>query len=154
SEGGANTLQAITAARRSACRTVYQSAGAQTGGTAKVQPPGGGWTIGDADCDGTAYKNCPPASCDADGDGFPNANTPAGNPNGLSIDCDDTDPTTFPGAPDKCGDAKAQNCIADTPCGTDADRDGYNATDDCDDGDANTHPWADERCDGKDNDCD
>src|SRR5262249_51786011 len=79
---------------------------------------------------------------DADGDGFP-----------AGADCDDNDPHIFPGAPDFCGDGKAQNCIADTPCATDGDGDHYNAVDDCDDANPAVRPWATELCNGRDDDC-
>lgn len=113
-----------------------------------------GSTPQDADCDKSPRKGCPanPTTCDKDGDGFPTSG--ACNPNGLPVDNNDSDYQSFPGAPDKCGDGKAQNGLADTPCTNDADKDGYNADADCDDSDPNTHPWATELCDGKDNDCD
>jgi len=114
-----------------------------------------GTTAQDADCDGSARNGCPanPATCDVDADGFPNA-TAGCNPSNLPKDNLDSDPQSFPGAPDKCGDGKAQNGVADTPCTNDKDNDRYNADADCDDADPDTHPWAAELCDGKDNDCD
>jgi hypothetical protein len=117
-----------------------------------------GKTPQDADCDGTPQLNCPPATangktCDVDGDGFPNNNAGC-NPKGLPIDCDDNDYKSFPGAPDYCGDGKAQNCNADTACTMDSDNDHYNSDVDCDDKDANRHPWANESCNGMDDDCD
>ncbi|MBK6849521.1 MAG: putative metal-binding motif-containing protein [Proteobacteria bacterium] len=70
----------------------------------------------DHDCDGklAADDGCPLAVCDKDGDGFAGA---AGgcNPPAARLDCDDNDPETFPGAPDRCGDGKAQDCISDRP---------------------------------------
>jgi hypothetical protein len=107
----------------------------------------------DVDCDGTAREGCPSMACDGDGDGFP-LGTPGCNPNGLPVDCDDADPHTFPGAPDYCGNGKAENCLADVPCGSDADGDHYAAADDCDDANPAIHPWAPEMCNGKDDDCD
>lgn len=41
----------------------------------------------------------PPAGIDADSDGF-----------ASDIDCDDSDPDTFPGAPDLCGDGLVTDC--------------------------------------------
>jgi len=109
----------------------------------------------DHDGDGKAASQdgCPAATCDADGDGFRNK---ACNPPLSKADCDDTNATVFPGAPDQCGDGIAQNCAADRACAniTDKDGDKYGSKDDCDDLDASTHPWATEKCDGKDNDCD
>jgi Cys-rich repeat protein len=114
-----------------------------------------GTTAQDADCDAKPLNGCPatPTTCDADRDGFPN-NTAGCNPNGLPRDNLDSDYQSFPGAPDRCGDGKAQNGVADTPCSNDKDGDGYNADADCDDNDSASHPWALELCDGKDNDCD
>ena len=114
-----------------------------------------GATAQDSDCDGTPRNGCPanPATCDKDFDGFPNA-TAGCNTLGLPVDNNDNDRESFPGAPDRCGDAKEQNGVSDTPCNNDTDGDKYNADADCDDNDPNTHPWAAELCDGKDNDCD
>lgn len=135
-EGGGS----VAAALRGLCRN--QSAVFQTALVAQ-----------DADCDGTARKGCPTAACDADGDGFPNAN-PGCNPNGYPIDCNDTSSQIFPGAPEKCGDGIAQGCVADRPCMNDADKDGYPADYDCDDTNPNIRPFATERCNGIDDDCD
>jgi hypothetical protein len=98
---------------------------------------------------------CPSPTCDADGDGFMR-NDPANgcNPPAGLEDCDDNDPHTFPGAPDRCGDGKKQNCSYDSPCTDDADGDGYNSSEDCDDNDPAVHPWAVDVCNGKDDDCD
>jgi hypothetical protein len=97
-----------------------------------------------------------------------------------SDDCDDTDATVYPGAPEIC-DGKDNNCNGLTddadPLVTgqllwyaDSDGDGYgdgtvstlscnqpvgyvSNTDDCDDTDAMVYPGATEICDGKDNNC-
>ena len=93
-------------------------------------------------------------------------------------DCDDTDPTIFPGAPEAC-DGEDDDCdgvVDDGAPGTatwyaDADGDTYGDAstttdacstpagyvadaDDCDDGDATINPAATEVCDGVDDDCD
>ncbi|MCC6994291.1 MAG: hypothetical protein IT370_06645 [Deltaproteobacteria bacterium] len=107
----------------------------------------------DNDCDGMMDEGCQVVTCDADRDGF--QKTGAGCTPGL-VDCDDTNPNIFPGAPDKCGDAVLQNCTADTACTSDADGDKYNAGagGDCDDRDPMRYPGALERCNGVDDDCD
>jgi hypothetical protein len=69
-------------------------------------------------------------------------------------DCDDTDPSFHPGAPeDDCTDPADYNCDGSTGYADD-DADGYPACEDCDDSDAASHPGAEELCDGRDNDCD
>ncbi|QRK06727.1 putative metal-binding motif-containing protein [Archangium violaceum] len=111
---------------------------------------------------------------DLDGDGFVSALAP-----GRGTDCDDTDATVYPGAPETC-DGKDSNCSGDESDATDprgyyvdADGDGYgDATrpvvracvapagrvmeaGDCDDTDATVHPGqAELLCDGRDQDCD
>ena len=125
--------------------------------------------VGDVDCAmAIATAGCPPATamvngkaekCDADGDGFINeAFKVQCDPMGKvpNYDCNDNDPWTFPGAPDKCGDAKAQNCDQDVPCASiaDADKDGYEDKWDCDKANPDIHPGAIDICDGKDDDCD
>jgi hypothetical protein len=149
-EGGVGSAGMLACSLRGACRRYYEDVGVT--GTARVASFA--QVAGDADCNGVAYEGCPPASCDADGDGWPNANAGC-NPNNVAIDCNDMDPTTYPGAPDKCGDGKAQNCVADMPCGSlDKDGDGYIGSYDCDDTNAAVHPWATEVCNGIDDDCD
>jgi len=101
---------------------------------------------------------------DADGDGYP-----------ASADCDDNDPTAYPGAEEVC-DAADNNCDGDVDEGLtetwypDVDGDGYGASaspieacdqpvgstsdgSDCDDSDPDTNPDGVEVCDGVDNDC-
>ncbi|MBT8253501.1 MAG: putative metal-binding motif-containing protein, partial [Bacteroidia bacterium] len=85
---------------------------------------------------------------DEDNDGFSVVNG----------DCDDFDPTIYPGATEICNDGIDQDCSgADKLC-NDADNDGYVDVafegDDCDDTNASVNPGAFEECDGLDNDCD
>jgi hypothetical protein len=107
----------------------------------------------DHDGDGKAAKDdgCPTPECDKDGDGFAG---PQCSPPKAQEDCNDNDPHVFPGAPDRCGDGVAQNCVADGPCSCDGDKDGYCGPADCDDKNPAVFPWAKEKCDAIDNDCD
>jgi hypothetical protein len=113
----------------------------------------------DHDGDGSAAKDdgCPTATCDVDGDGFEGAQC---SPPASKLDCNDNDPHTFPGAPERCGDGVAQNCVSDSDCSCDGDDDKYcppnpgDIAGDCNDGDPAVHPWAPEICDKVDNDCD
>jgi hypothetical protein len=122
--------------------------------------PGAPETCGDMrdnNCDGRIDENCGGCmpgnpNCDADGDGFP-----------AGMDCDDNDPSTFPGAMEQC-DGRDNNCngIADEGCSgcmagdpaCDADADGVPAGMDCNDQDPQTFPGAPELCDMRDNNCD
>jgi Concanavalin A-like lectin/glucanases superfamily/Putative metal-binding motif len=88
-----------------------------------------------------------PPSLDSDGDDF-----------GDACDCNPSDPTVYPGAPDLC-DGKNNDCndplwplVAANEADTDGD--GFLVCDgDCDDSRASVHPGAPEVCDGLDNDC-
>ena len=122
----------------------------------------------DEDCDGAVDEGCPITNCfpeDWDADGWP-----------AWDDCDDTDPTVYPGADEQCnlscddpGDGKDNDCDGTvdedcfvTNCAIDADGDGWvgsgwspEGTYDCDDSNPAVNPGADEVCgDGIDNDCD
>jgi hypothetical protein len=95
----------------------------------------------------------------------------------AGTDCDDSQPTIYPGASEIPDDTIDQDCngVDAITCIVDADQDGYgndqditvialdgscdtedgesdNMTD-CNDGDANINPAAIELCDGQDNDC-
>jgi MYXO-CTERM domain-containing protein len=104
----------------------------------------------DNDCDGLTDEGC--SSCtDVDQDGYGSGCAPG-------PDCDDNDPSINPGALERCGDGKDNNCngIIDEGCGTctDADGDGYCTPQDCDDQDPTIFPGAAELCgDQKDNNC-
>lgn len=78
-------------------------------------------------------------------------------------DCDDDDPTTYPGAAESCDDSKDNNCNGQTnencetaSLSTDDDGDGISENQgDCDDENPAIYPGAPEICkDGIDNDCD
>jgi len=106
-------------------------------------------------------------TCDAEG--FAPGDTPAG-------DCDDDDPTRYPGAEEMAGDGVDQDCDETEICYVDGDADGYHDDEttpsddlacdgdgllddgapagDCDDDAATAYPGAIEFCDEADNDCD
>jgi Putative metal-binding motif len=102
------------------------------------------------------------ADTDADGFGDPNVTvTDLTRPAGYvadNHDCDDTDQSVNPAAPEIAGDGIDNDCdgTVDEGLGTaDVDADGYTEIGgDCDDTDPTVHPAAPEVFDGKDNDCD
>ncbi|HCH65522.1 MAG TPA: hypothetical protein DFR83_22150, partial [Deltaproteobacteria bacterium] len=81
----------------------------------------------DYNCDGSV------AYTDEDGDGFP-----------ACEDCDDTEPSTYPGADDTWYDGIDADCAGNSDY--DADTDGYDSDayggDDCNDTDSSVHPGA------------
>jgi hypothetical protein len=99
---------------------------------------------------GSASRSIPVlvgSGVDGDGDGF----------SVTDGDCDDTDPTIYPGAPELI-DSLDNDCDGQTDEGADdVDDDGDGYTDlqgDCDDGDPTIHPGATELVNGVDDNCD
>lgn len=74
----------------------------------------------------------------------------------LDGDCDDTDPTIYPGADDPPYDGIDSDCAGDDDYDADGDGDRSDAHGgtDCDDTDPLVNPDADEVCNGYDDDCD
>lgn len=92
----------------------------------------------------------PPGCYDTDKDGYYEYNSRnciKGN------DCDDLDPSIYPGAPEIC-DGKDNNCNGPID-ETDKDFDGWNICMDCNDASSTVYPTAKEICNNKiDDDCD
>jgi len=137
----------------------------------------------DNDCDGLIDEGATDTwYADADGDGYGDEDRTASAcdaPSGYvgdDTDCDDSDATIYPGAPEIC-DEQDNDCdglidegVTDTFY-VDSDLDGFGDPDeiveaceetegavdddtDCDDDDDTVYPGAPEICDGQDNDCD
>ncbi len=118
---------------------------------------------GFADLDTDGVPDCVDTEVDEDGDGSP-----------TGTDCDDTDPSIFPGAAETLDDGIDQDCdgFDSIACFADDDADGWGGAlgaasveglctgadivlgGDCDDGDGDVHPQGVEVCNGLDDDCD
>jgi hypothetical protein len=140
----------------------------------------------DNDCNGTVDENVGISEYrdyyrDSDGDGYGDATETitdcraSEGYSALSTDCDDTDPQTFPGAPERCNstDNNCNGVFDDNYVEEwypDEDGDGFGNPDkptedcdpddpyiiddtDCDDAVATTNPRGVEFCDGVDNNC-
>ncbi len=143
----------------------------------------------DDDCDGEIDEDTVDAEtmwyADSDGDGFGNLDVSiiqCTQPEGYVLDytdCDDSEPTTFPGAAEYCdgvdndcdGTIDEDDAVDGFNWYADTDMDGYGDpldmtyacyqprgyvldNTDCDDTDAMQYPGADEYCNGEDDDCD
>lgn len=110
----------------------------------------------DEDCDGVDGSAC----IDADKDGYFAQTQGCVKP---AYDCDDSNPSVYPGANEVCGNGIDENCDgSDSLCPSqckDGDGDGYGSGPgckgpDCDDTNAQVHPGATEVCgNGLDDDC-
>ena len=105
-------------------------------------------------CD-EATRTCTAGCVDADGDGARDVRC-------GGTDCDDSDPSRFPGNEEVCDDGHDEDCDPAT-LGPDRDGDGEASTrccngslcgTDCDDERPMTNSGGEEICDGRDNDCD
>ncbi|HTQ03574.1 MAG TPA: putative metal-binding motif-containing protein [Polyangiaceae bacterium] len=118
-------------------------------------------------CDETTWT-CDHTAPDADHDGHADASCLDAHGRPLGDDCDDEDPTRYPGAQEVCDpDGVDEDCDPSTVGDLDADGDGAissaccNVTPesrqcgtDCDDSNPAIYPGAPEVCDGLDNNCD
>jgi hypothetical protein len=102
----------------------------------------------DNDCDGLVDEDL-----DLDGDGWPDAYPNCAAEFG-EVDCDDSDPNVYPGAPEIC-DMADNNCNGQIDENLDFDNDGFTSCEgDCEPLNGAINPTATEDCDGLDNDCD
>lgn len=116
----------------------------------------------DQDCDGSVDEDAVDTTFwypDNDGDGYGNGtggSYSCHQPEGslaFDGDCDDTNASYHPGAPESCLDVNDYNCDGSTGY-IDADGDGYAACEECNDSNVVINPGAEEVCDEVDNNCD